>query len=276
MENLVYDDLKASLDIAGIKHSYISNTNTLALFTDLLTFTDVDKLVKDFTKAPEQFSLKMTIIETNVNEIKDRGTNLSAYMQSLEGDTQYFLQLLTMPFSAGTSTFTDAKQGYYGVLRYLNENGYTKLNSSPYMTVQSGKGLYFSAVQNIPYKTASSSVNGASESQTETIDYQDVGLKILLKPQIVDDIIYCNIEFTMESLIDKGSLTPSTSKREFNSDFQLKKGQILVLGGINQTDIQHTHYGIPLLENIPFLGEIFQYDHKEEIERVLTLTIEVL
>ena len=276
LDSISYDDIKASLTLANVKHTYIPVTNTIVLFTGYADYLSILELVRAADVVPDQFQLKMTIVETNLNEIKERGVNLQSYISDLSGASQSFYQLLTMPFTSSITTFNDASSGIYAVLRFLNENGYTDLKSSPYMTVQSGKTIYFSSVQNIPYKTASTSVNGASQSQSETIEYQDIGLKISLTPKIVKDIVFCSMKFSVENLLDKGSLTPSTSKRELNNDFQLRRGQVLVLSGINQTEKQTTHYGIPLLNDIPYLGGIFGFDHTEQIDRVLTVTIEVL
>ncbi|WP_373033710.1 type II secretion system protein GspD [Sulfurovum sp.] len=271
----LYEDLKITLDSSNIKHSYISSSNTLSMYTDFNTFENVSSLIEKSIYKPKQFMVKMTITETNLNDIKDRGTNLSGYIQNLTGDLQYFINLFTMPLSATTNVFEGSTNGYYAVLKYLNESGNSELQSSPFMTVQSGKEIYFSSVQNIPYKTTSTQINGASSSTSETTAYKDVGLKIKLKPQVVDDVIYCTLNFTIENILDQ-SATPTTSKRQLDSSFQLKAGQLLVLSGINSDSIHQTRYGIPLIEKIPILGDILSFKHQEKITRTLAVTIEII
>jgi len=278
LKGVNYQDLKNSLDLSKINHRYNKATNAIIVFADSIEISKIRNLIHLNDKIPPQFRLKMTIIESNIADIKERGTNLQAFTQSLQGETQYFLQLLSMPFQSEQNTFEgeDVKSGIYGVLRYLNDNGLSKIISSPSMTVQSGYPIYFSAVQNIPYKTASSNTNGASQTSTETIAYMDVGLKINLLPKVIDDIVYCDLQFTMETLLSKSSLTPTISKRELKNSFQLKRGQVLVLSGIQYTQEDSTEYGIPILMDIPILEYIFKYTYKEKIERSLTITIEVL
>lgn len=278
LNGINYEDLKNSLDLSQIKHKYNKATNSIIVYANNIEISKIRNLIRLNDKVPQQFRLKMTIVETNLNDIKERGTNIQAFTQSLQGETKYFLQLLSMPFQTDQNTFNDdsTKNGIYSVLRYLNDNGYSKIVSSPSLTVQSGQPIYFSAVQNIPYKTASSNTNGASQTNTETIQYMDVGLKINLLPKVVNDTVFCNLSFTMETLLSKSSLTPTISKRELKNNFQLKRGEVLVLSGIQYTQEDDTEYGIPILMDIPILEYVFKYTSKEIINRSLTITIEVL
>lgn len=79
----------------------------------------------------------------------------------------------------------------------------------------------------------------------------------------------------MEDLLSNSNLTPVTSKKELKSSYTLKKGELLVLSGINK--VTNTNYtsGIPYLKDIWFLGNLFKIQRKETNNSVLTLSIEV-
>jgi len=276
LDSPIFEDIRPTLDLMDVKYSYIENTHTLVYFCIDSVDKDIKKLIQYNDNAPEQFSLKITIIETNLSDIKERGVNFDSYIQSLSGSAQFFVKMLSLPYSATTNVFDSSKVGFTSIIRYMNENSLSEIISSPYFTVQSNKIISFSAVENIPYKVASSQVSGASSSTVENTEYRDVGLKIKLLPKIINEVIYIDLDLVIENIIDRSSLTPSTSKRSLNNNFQLKKGEILVLSGINQIEKQNNHYGIPVLENIPFLGKIFTFDTVSEIEKNLTIAIEVL
>ena len=152
----------------------------------------------------------------------------------------------------------------------------SKVLSSPYFTVQSNKEIYFAAVENIPYKVSSAAVNGATQTNTESIEYRDIGLKIKLLPKVIKDLVYIDFDLVVENIVDKTSETPSTTKRSLNNSFQLKKGSVIVLSGINQTEKSETVYGVPLIKDIPIFGEVFQFKTKNEVEKSLTITIEII
>jgi len=181
-----------------------------------------------------------------------------------------------MPYSSTTNVFSGSELGVTSAIRFLNENRISNVLSFPSFSVQSNKEIYFTAVENIPYKVASSAVNGASQSNTETIEYRDIGLKIKLLPKVVRDIVYIDLDLIVENIIDKTSATPSTTKRSLNNSFQLTKGKILVLSGINQVESSKTEYGVPLIKDIPFVGELFKFKTINKIDKSLTIAIEIL
>ncbi|MDO8609259.1 MAG: type II and III secretion system protein, partial [bacterium] len=163
--------------------------------------------------------------------------------------------MITSPSSARTNVFP-SNFGFTASLNYLDSIGVSNIKSSPSLTVQSGKEIYFSAGQNIPYMTSSASVNGASQSATQNVQYKDVGLSVRLTPNLINDIVFIDLKFIMESLLDKSSLTPSTAKRELDNSFQLKKRQVIVLSGLVQTETSTSTIGIPLLMKLPYIGQI--------------------
>lgn len=276
LDSPIFEDIEPTLKMLKIQYSYIKNNHTLVYLCTDKQDKDVKKIIQFNDNPPEQFSLKISIIETNLNELKERGVNFDTYIQKLSGSAQYFVNLLSVPYTATNNVFESSSVGLTAVMRFLNEESISKILSSPFFTVESNKEISFSSVNNIPYKTSQASVNGASSSSVEITKYKDVGLKIKLLPKVIDDVIYIDLNLVVENILDKGSSTPSTSKRSLINSFQLKKGQLLVLSGINQEEIQNHHYGVPVLENIPFLGKIFTYDTKNKINKSLTITIEVL
>lgn len=276
LDTLVYDDMKNLLsNIDGLKFSYIKNSNSIVLYCKDEIFNSIKFLVNNNDDIQEQFQLKITILDTNLNNVEERGVELSVYNQSLDGSIQHFVNLVTLPSSAISNVFDGSSTGINASLKYLNSIGVTKIESSPFVTVQSGKEVYFSSVENIPYKISQSNVNGASQSSTQSVEYKDVGLKINLTPKIINDICFIDLNFVVEVIIDKSD-TPSTAKRELKNSFQLRKGQLLVLSGISQTTISSNDYSVPYISNIPFLGSIFQYKTHSSQKRNLSIMIEII
>lgn len=69
----------------------------------------------------------------------------------------------------------------------------------------------------------------------------------------------------------------STSKKELKSSYKLKKGELLVLSGINkETWPPDSSFGVPVLKDVFILGELFKFESKSKTSSVITITIEVL
>lgn len=276
LKSLVYDEIKLILNnFSDIKHSYIANTNSIILISTESLFNQLQEVVNLNDSVVEQFQLKITVIETNLDNSKERGTQINAFTSKSDADTQHFVNLLTMPLNAATNVFDGASHGFTASLHFLDSIGVTKIETSPVVTVQSGKDIYFSSVENIPYKTSSSSVQGASQSTQEEIQYKDVGLKISLKPILVKEIVFIDLDFVIETVLSSSD-TPTTAKRQLKNSFQLKRNQLLVLSGLENIEKSTSTIGVPILMNIPYLGNMFKFNVDSETKKSLSIVIEII
>ena len=286
LKNDVFNDVENLLKLHEAKYSYVASTNSVAFFCKPEHLEKLKKEIMALDVYSPIIQFKITILETNINDLKDRGANLSAYMQTVDTSTKdvpttqsmnYFLNLITMPYSASSNVLSNSKSGFYGVLKYLNQNGYTKIQNSPVVTARSNNEASFSNVKNIRYIVNTSTYSMASTSSANSYQYKDVGTKITLKPMVLSDGIKFDLSLIVEDVIsgeDTGS--PTTSKKELKSIYTLKKGEILVLSGINTDKTLDSSFGIPVLQDIWFLGNFFKFESKSNTQSVITITIEVL
>jgi len=288
LKHPVFDDVESLLKMhEGVKYTYIASTNSVALFCKPEYLEELKKSIAALDVETKQIQFKITVLETNLDDVKDRGANISAYMQSVsktnsDGDAMnqsynYFLNLITMPYSASTNVLENSKSGFYGVLKYLDQNGFTKIKNSPVITASSNKEVSFTSGQNVPFKVGTSSYASASTTSTSSYQYRDVGLTIKIKPIILGDLINFDLNLTLEDIINSSSSDMlSTSKKSLSSNYKLKKGELLVLSGINKESKLDTSYSVPVLSNIFLLGELFKYESKSETNSIVTISIEVL
>lgn len=145
------------------------------------------------------------------------------------------------------------------------------------MVAKNNTQVNFSSVKNLPFLSNTSTYTQSAVQTQNTYEYRDVGLKLTLKPVIVGDMIDVDLNLIYENLLSTGdSLTPKTSKKELKSNYRLKKGEIIVLSGINQSTNIEVKKGIPILKDIPILQYIFSTKNKELSESILSISIEVL
>ena len=134
-----------------------------------------------------------------------------------------------------------------------------------------------STVQNIPYLVQNSQTSATQTTTQNSYEYKDVGLKVTLKPIILRDHIDFDLHLILEDLLsNQNTLTPTTSKKELKSSYSLKRGDILVLSGINKNTNQKQRNGIPILKDIFLLKYLFSVEQDQEINSVVTLTIQVI
>ena len=284
LKNNTFDDvskiIKSTTDSndfnsTSSKVEYIKSTNSVVFKANDDDYSDIIDFAQRSDKRLEQVNFKLTILETNLNNAENIGTNLNSLANVVtRADFNYFVNLITMPYTAETNVVRDKKKGFYGVLNLLVKNDVTSVKQSPYLVAKNGTPVYFSSVKNIPYLKNTSTYSNASTTTQNTYDYRDVGLKVSITPTILKDHIDFDLDLVVEDILDETTLTPQTSKKELKSNYSINKGEILVLSGINKETAYEYRNGIPLLKDIPIIQYLFSIKQKVIQKSVITLTIE--
>lgn len=273
-----FDELNSILSLYEKNATYISQDNSAVFKVSEKQFSEIISYLPNFdTKDKEQVSFKITILETETNVLKERGTEINSLLElSGHKDFKLFFNMLTVPYTQSSNVIKKSNE-FYGVLQLLDKNDITKIKASPFLVAKNNTQVNFSSVKNLPFLSNTSTYTQSAVQTQNTYEYRDVGLKLTLKPVIVGEMIDVDLNLIYENLLSTGdSLTPKTSKKELKSNYRLKKGEIIVLSGINQSTNIEVKKGIPILKNIPVLQYIFSTKNKELSESILSISIEVL
>lgn len=114
--------------------------------------------------------------------------------------------------------------------------------------------------QQIPITTGEA-LGSSNTNPFRTVKREDVGVQLEVTPQISEGgAIRLAIRQEVSSIF--GPVTTSsadliTNKREINTVVQVDAGQIVVLGGLIQEDVQKSDQGVPGLRDIPLVGGLF-------------------
>ncbi len=124
---------------------------------------------------------------------------------------------------------------------------------------------------NVPIQTGSYSnlTSGTTSTAFNTFDRVDVGLTLHIKPQITDGGILKLQLYTEDSAIVNGTTNsvtnpagPEFTKRSIQSTVLADNGEIIVLGGLMQDNYQTSNSKVPLLGDIPWIGQLFRSENK--------------
>lgn len=278
LSNYIVDDVRRIMSNFELNATYSITSNSVFFRADDAVYEQIKQAVSGIDKPLEQVEFKLTITETNLREIKDRGTKLQSLLKPLNhGDLAYYINLITSPYTTNSNIVRKDSEGFFGVLNFLDTNGLTKIISSPFLTAKNHTEVYFSAVQNIPYLVQNSQTSATQTTTQNSYEYKDVGLKITLKPVILKDHVDFDLHLVLEDLLSSNNtLTPTTSKKELKSSYSLRRGDVLVLSGINKINTVKQRNGIPVLKDIFILKYLFSVEQESELNTVVTLTVQVI
>ncbi len=177
------------------------------------------------------------------------------------------------PFQLGISHFPS---GVGVVLKALQQNGLAKVLAEPNLVVRSGEEGKFLVGTKVPIQV----VTGTAGSQTVSIQFEQVGIKLNVKPEVLDTgAIRIKIDPAEVSNIIQflnfasGISAPEIDTREVRTSVDLKDGESLILAGLLSEEMKKNIQKIPLLGDIPILGALFRSTDDELTKKELAFFI---
>ncbi|TAN37652.1 MAG: hypothetical protein EPN25_15140 [Nitrospirae bacterium] len=173
------------------------------------------------------------------------------------------------------------------VLTALAEESKAKVLASPHLLVKDNLEARMQVGSQVPLTTSQTSTTAATgtvPSITSTVQYKDIGIILKVKPQINDSGLI-SLELTQEIssigevAVDVGGLKNITiDKIEATSNLVAKDGETIIIGGLIREDISKAKDGIPFLNKIPIIGNLFgnTTDDNTRTELIILLTPHVM
>ena len=146
----------------------------------------------------------------------------------------------------------------------LASDANTNILSTPTLVTLDNEEAEIVIGENVPFVTGSFTSTGAGDSATnpfQTIQREDVGLTLKIKPQINEgDAMRLDIEQEVSSIADSvaGASDIVTNKRSIKTNVMVDDGQVVVLGGLIEELVLESVQKVPLLGDIPYLGALFR------------------
>ncbi|MFD2436266.1 type II secretion system protein D [Modicisalibacter luteus] len=141
------------------------------------------------------------------------------------------------------------------------------------MTTLDNAEAYILVGQEVPFVTGSTTVDNANPYQT--IEREDVGISLHIRPSIsADNTIRMEITQEVSSIADNVDASDVvTNKREIETTVLTQDGGIIVLGGLISNQSSDTQQRVPLLGDIPLLGNLFRYSSRSNEKQNLMVFI---
>nr|WP_312450751.1 type II secretion system secretin GspD [Stutzerimonas nitrititolerans] len=152
--------------------------------------------------------------------------------------------------------------------RALKSKGGTNVLSTPNILTLDNELASIFVGQTIPFVSGQYVTDGGGTSNNpfQTIQREEVGLKLNVRPQISEGgTVKLDIYQEVSSVDQRASNEAGTvtSKRAIDTSILLDDGQIMVLGGLLQDGFTQGTEAIPGLSRIPGLGVLFRYERRQ-------------
>ena len=249
-------------------------TNQLLVSGPQQTFTVLDKLIKDLDKSQPQVFIEVVIADITLDDLNRYGIEFEAISGSTTSSSEFGL---TSP-TADTSgfNFSVLSKNFNALFRALKERDKVNVISTPHVMVSDNTPAVVSIGESIPFPANTSVTQGVV---TTTVDFQDVAITLNVTPHISPgDEVMLDIDQVVNSLIEfidvgGGARAPRTTSRHAGTTVTVDDSQTVVIGGIISDEDRITDKRVPLLSEIPLLGNLFRFREKKKTRSELVVFI---
>lgn len=144
------------------------------------------------------------------------------------------------------------------IVQAVSSDTNSNILATPSITTLDNVEASFLVGSEVPIITGSATGNNNS-NPFQTVDRQEVGIKLKVTPQINDgSAVQLTIEQEVSSVSGSTGVDISISKREIKTTVMADDGSTVVLGGLIDEDVQESVQKVPFLGDLPFIGHLFK------------------
>ena len=277
-------------------------SNALVVAAPTAVIREIKNVVTQLDRSRPQVLIEAVIAELSEDQAKRLSAQLAYTSKNRGGYLTKFDNLLTtligvgadgdvssadataLGAALGTAATTIGVAGDFdpvtgkgiGVLiQALKTDGSTKILSTPSVVTLDNEEATLSVGEEVPFQTGSfTSSNNGSNNPFTTINREEVGVKLKVKPQISKgDSVRLEIEQESSKVKSGEPGLQTTSKSTMQTNVLIQDGELLILGGLIEDQTNGTATKVPLLGDIPLLGSLFRSTSKSDSQSVLMMFI---
>ena len=284
--------------LQGVRITADVVNNSLLIYADQSSYRIIEATLQQVDQPQLQVAIDATIAEVTLNNTLSYGVQsfLTSKNLGLKPDTGSVLNTQSFPLpssptasAAGVVTNALINRAIPGfnfligseaqpsfILDALHTVTSVKVLSNPSLVVINNQVATLQVGDVVPVSTGSATVLTANNTVVNTIDYRNTGIILRVSPRInVNGNVRLDVEQEISNVspATATSLTPTVSERRVKSSISVATGQTVLLAGLISEQQNGTRSGIPLLDEIPGLGDAFSRQAKKGTRTELIIFI---
>ncbi|MBL8629647.1 MAG: hypothetical protein JNM81_08470 [Rhodospirillaceae bacterium] len=234
-------------------------------------------LVDQMDRAPLEVLIEATIAEVTLRE----GQTLGAVLKFDDGAVVKPAQSVIQS-SAGLIVNMVRDTGQFTAqLQALADRSRVNILSNPRVVARSGKAANITVGTQVPIITSQQTSNGqvgGTSALLQDIQYRSTGVNLRVNPTINSNR---RVELSIAQEVSEAQVnnisdvqSPLILTRNISTELSLSDGETVLLGGLISENVSNSDNGIPLLKDIPIIGNVFKTTSKgrSRTELIVLLT----
>jgi general secretion pathway protein D len=248
-------------------------TNSLVIRTAPPNFSVLQGTIEQLDVRPAQVLLEVLIAEVTLDKASQWGVNWNLFSQKGFGgsdSTRGILggvgplvpdSLISAIAGAGIRVVTMGTINVRAVLQALTARTNVRVLSAPRVLALNNEKARILVGSQVPFTSASlTSLNAVVD---QVVQYQNVGTQLTVLPTVNNDgyvtfRILQEVSELSSTTVAAAQNSPIITTREAETSAIVKSGHSVVIGGLIGETRSNMESGVPLLQDIPVLGNLFK------------------
>jgi len=280
--------------LEGVRITPDTVNNTLLIYADRQNYRIIESTLRQLDRPQLQVAIDATVAEVTLNDTLNYGvqTFLTSKNLGLKPDTGSIYNSSVTPSTSSSTTASStttstasnivsavattaisrALPGFNFligseanpsvILDALHDYTDVKVLSNPSLVVIDNQVATLQVGDAVPISTGSAIA--ASSTVVNTTDYRNTGIILRVAPRVnANGNVRLDVEQEISNVASPSSTnTPTISQRTVKSSISVASGQTVLLAGLISETKNGDRSGIPLLEDIPTMGDAFAHTSK--------------
>ncbi len=244
----------------------------------------VESVLEEMDQTPEQVMIETLIVEANLTKSDSLGVEYN-FMQTnplggvhgtITGTQSFGNQANTTQPQGLRLTLTAAQYSVF--LNAIQTDTKFDVLSTPRIFTTNNATAQINISQSLPYVT--NQTVDTTGTIVSSYNFLDVGIVLTVTPRIMSDgAVTMDVSQTANDFVNYTSFdAPIVNQRETQTTVTVNDGETVVLGGIINNQVNDTTNKIPLLGDLPLVGNLFRSNTKtnQKTELLVFMTPHVI
>jgi general secretion pathway protein D len=252
------------------------NTNSIIVVTSPENAEIIRNVLDQLDRIPEQVMIETIIVEATLDASNKLGVEWNLVQNNVfgaHGNTGSVGSDFGLAGQTGLDRqgfrYTLAGGALTGFIQALQTDTKFQVLSTPRIFTSNNVEAQINISQRVPYVV--SSRQDALGSFTYNYSFEDVGIVLTVTPRITSNgFVTMQVTQTANELQGFTDFNaPIVNQREADTTVSVKDGDSIILGGIMRNTVNSTVKKLPILGDIPILGNLFKSTSKENVKTEL-------
>jgi general secretion pathway protein D len=263
--------------LQGVRITADDTNNSILIYANRENYQIIESTLNQLDRPKLQVAIDVTIAEVDLNDNLNYGVqfflanNVIGTSNTLTGA----MPTAATGLPAGFNVIGGNSATPQVILNALHALTDVKILSNPSLVVVDNGEAQLEVGDQVPVTTGSATVLSTSNTVVNTINYQDTGIILHVQPRVNSNgNVTLNIEQEISSVPENStSLTPTISQRKVKSTISVQSGQVVLLAGLISETQSNARQGVPILDQLPYVGGAFGTTGKSKVRTELILLI---